>query len=518
VIVAAPPVVRWRWWRGIRLGLAAAAFVPVPLFGGKAAHPATAVAGQVTPTGTAAAFGAPGARGGPMPGDPSRRARYEWEPQVAEGPGGVLWAVGDSCGEIVQEGLCQLDMADLPRQPDAVMLWRSTDGGRQWQFVADPMRLPGGLADRPAGYDVDVAVSPPERPGRAALLSVVANWGGSTELAVSADNGRNWVTSLLDGFVGTGRPWLAAVGPCQLAVAFDPLTGDTAETASVPLVARYDVCSFLAGALVGQGVAVPESVTTVDPATDEVTRTDDVFSKLRAIGADLYEAMVVCDSSSLLDLTTLADPSCDGPGDRQTVQVAESTDGGRRFHDVVVATGTFRIDLADGTWPLSFAVDRHGLAVLVADTGFTILTFVSHDGARTWQQVPSVADPLHWGLAGVPSAAVAGDTYAVGWYASPPAPAGQRQAWYLATAVGQGSRPPTVRVLPTELATTNPGQPLLDTLSESFGAALVAHHAVFVFVESCSDNPPAAAACPEPPTGLGRQLVVRWAWLPPPQA
>jgi hypothetical protein len=427
---------------------------------------------------------------------------------MAEGPNGVLWAVGDSCGGIVQQGVCQLDLADLPRQPAATMLWRSTDGGRSWTFVSDPMRLPGDVADRPAGYDVDVAVSPPRRPGQVPLLSVVANWAGSTELALSPDDGRTWVTSLLDGFVGTGRPWLAATGPCMLDVAFDPITGDTAEVASVPLVARYDACAILADAAAGQTVAEPEWTTAVEPLADEVTRTDDVFSKLRAIGSDLYQAMVVCDQDDLVD------PSCNGPGDRQTIEVAESTDGGRRFHDVVVASGAFEVNLADGTWPLSFAVDRHGLAVLVADTGFTILTFVSHDGARTWRRVPSVDTPLHWGLAGVPAAAVAGTTWAVGWYASPPAPSGAPQAWYLATAVGHGTGRPTVRVLPTELATTGHGQPLLDTLSESFGAKLVDGHPVFAYVESCSANPEAAAACPEPATGLGRLLIVRYAWLP----
>lgn len=460
------------------------------------------------------AVSANGARSGPMPGDPTLRARSEWEPQIAKGPDGVLWAVGDSCDGIVADNLCQADLSDLPRQPDAVMLWRSTDGGRHWRFVTDPMRLPGGLADRPAGYDVDVAVSPPARRGQAPLLSVVANWGGSTELAVSADNGRTWVTSLLDGFVGTGRPWLAAVGPCTLAVAFDPLSGDTAEIGSVPLVARYDACSLVHDAVAGQGVALPESVTPVEPATDEATQTDDVFSKLRAIGPDLYQAMVVCDGSSLLNVATVTDPSCNGPHDRQTVQVAESTNGGRSFHDVVVASGAFRVNLADGTWPLSFAVDTHGLAVLVADTGFNILTFVSHDRALTWRQAPSVARGLGWALAGVPSAAVAGDTYAVGWYGSPPVPPGRPQPWFLATAVSRDGTPPVLRVLPTELATTGHGQPLLDTLSESFGAALVANHPVFVYVESCAGNPGAAAACPESVTDIGRQLVVRWAWLP----
>ncbi len=463
------------------------------------------------------AFPAVDARTGTMPADPSRRARYEWEPQVAQGPGGVLWAVGDSCGAVVQEGLCQLDLADLPRQPDAVMLWRSTDGGRRWQFVSDPMRLPGDLADRPAGYDVDVAVSQPAHPGRTPLLSVVANWGVSTELAVSADDGRTWSTSLLDGFVGTGRPWLAAIGSCQVAIAFDPLTGDTAEIGSVPIVARFDLCSLLHRAVAGQTVALPESVVPVAPATDELRRTDDVFSKLRAVGSTLYEAMVVCDTSDPVMVAT--NPACNGPGDRQTVQVAVSTDGGRRFHDTVVASGPLRVDLADGTWPLSFAIDTEGLAVLVADTGTTILTFISHDGARTWREVPSVAAGLHWLLAGVPSAAVDGDRYAVAWYASPPAPAGTDQTWYLATAVGQAGAAgpvagrPLLRVLPTELATTPHGQPLYDTLSESFGAGLVGSDAVFVYVESCAANP-AAAACPEPATGPGRQLVVRWAWLP----
>lgn len=419
----------------------------------------------------------------------------------------MLWAVGDSCGGIVQEGICQVDEADFPRQPAATMLWRSTDGGHQWSFVSDPMRMPLGLTDRPAGYDVDVAVSQPEHRGEPTLLYVVANWVGSFEVAISDNGGRSWSTSVLGGFVGTGRPWLASSGPCSFYVSFDPVTGDTAEVASVPIVARYNGCAIFRDSLAGQSLALPTQVAMVEPVDNEVTHTDDVFSKIRVIGPDLYQAMVVC------DVDPLPDPSCNAQGDRETIEVAESTDGGRSFHDVIIGSGAFGVNLDDGTWPLSLAVDRHGLAVLVADTGYSILTFVSHDQARSWRRIPSVDAGLGWGLAGVASTAATGGTYSVAWYASPPAAPGTEQRWYLATAIVRDGRAPTLRVLPTELATTDHGTPLEDTLSESFGAEIDAGHAIFVYVESCSANPGAGSACPEPSTGIGRMLVVRWAWV-----
>ncbi|MCL4422014.1 MAG: hypothetical protein M1115_02390, partial [Actinobacteria bacterium] len=397
---------------------------------------------------------------GPMPSDPSRKAHYAWEPQIAVGPSGELWAIGDSCDGFVQEGICQVDTADFPKQPPATMLWRSTNGGRSWSFVSDPMRMVGGLSDLPAGYDSDVAVATAPEGNHPPLIYVVSNWAGSIELAISEDNGHSWVTSSLNGFVATDRPWLAASGPCTLYMSIHPLTG-AFDVASEPVVAKYNGCQILAAAKAGQSIAIPKRVTPVEPLTQDVAATDQDFAKLRIVGSSIYQPYVTCDSDPATNL------SCNGRADVETLAVAVSHNEGASFEDVPVATGHMGINLNDGTWPLSLAVDSHGLAVIVADTGYSLWTFVSHNSGMSWKERLPIDAGLHWSFAGVPSVAASNTSYSVGWYASPPAVPNHSQRWFLATALVQGNAAPTITVLPTELATTPYNTPLADTLSES---------------------------------------------------
>ncbi|MHB1713062.1 MAG: hypothetical protein ACYCV7_17020 [Acidimicrobiales bacterium] len=475
-----------------------------------------------TPVG-APAMGTPSSslwRSGVMPADPARPTHYAWEPGIATGPGNVLWAVADHCQLVQQFGACQITTAGAPRQPDAVYVWRSTDGGRSWTYAADPIRLPGPgsvLSDAPGGIDSDIAVAPQRSPGGHALIYVVSNWIGGFEMAVSADGGRTWVTTEITGFAFTDRPWIAASGPCTLYLTVHPASG-AFDVASVPVVARYNGCAMVARSHAGLTVAPPTSVSPIQPLSNDVAATDQVFAKPVVVGSRVYVPYVACNAPATVALT---DPGCNAPGDTETLAVAISDRGGRSFRDVIVARGHLGINLNDGTWPLSLAVDRSGAAVLVADTGYALIAYNSLDAGRSWSPSTSPAAALHWPFAGIPAVAVAGNTYTIGWYASPAAAPGGRQDYYLAAAGGslQQRRSRVVdhlqslRVLPVVLARLPAGTPLGDTLSDDFAAALVSGHPVFVLVQSCAGSKAADPACPGLPANAGRALVTRYAWL-----
>lgn len=444
-----------------------------------------------------------------MPPDPSQPTHYSWEPGVATGPDGVLWAIADHCQLVQQFGACQLSPTSAGPQPDAVYVWRSRDGGRSWAFVTDPIRLPGNATDAPGGIDSDIAVAPVARVGKPALVYVVSNWVGGFTLAVSGNNGRSWATTEADGFAGTDRPWVAATGACTVYVGVHPVTG-AENVASQPFVARYDGCTMLASARAGVTVGEPEAITPVEPLADEATRTNQDFGKLTAFASDVYVPYVACDTPATAALT---DPSCAAPSDIETLAVARSTNGGRSFTDIPIARGALRINLDDGTWPLSLAVDPAGDAVLAADTGTRLLTYDSTDFGVHWRPLNGLSGQPQWPFAGVPSVAIAGARYVIGWYASPRAPAGADQRFYLRVAQGQlGVGAVRRLVLPVMLASTPHGTPLDDTLSDDFAAAIAHGHPVFILVEDCAGHPASQRSCP-PIAGVGRALIARYAWL-----
>lgn len=428
---------------------------------------------------------------------------------MATGPDGVLWAIADHCQLVQQFGACQLGPASAGRQPDAVYLWRSSDGGRRWAFVTDPIRLPGNATDAPGGIDSDVAVAPVARAAGPALLYVVSNWVGGFELAVSGDNGRTWATTEADGFAGTDRPWVAASGACTVYVGVHPVTG-AENVASQPFVARYDGCALLARAPAGVTVGEPQAITPVEPLTDEATSTNQDFGKLTAFASDVFVPYVACQAPADAALT---DPSCAAAGDIETLAVARSTNGGRSFTDIRIARGSLGINLDDGTWPLSLAIDPAGAAVLAADTGTRLMAYDSTDFGLTWRPLDNLTGQLRWPFAAVPSAAITGTRYVIGWYASPRAPAGADQRFYLRVAQGQLGTATVHRwVLPVVLASTRHGTPLDDTLSDDFAAVIARGHPVFILVEDCAGHPTTQRSCP-PIVGAGRPLVARYAWL-----
>lgn len=440
---------------------------------------------------------------------------------MAQGPDGAIWAIGNHCALVDQHGICEVDPAAPGFEPDYTPLWRSTNGGRTYRWIADPLRAaessahapdgPGKLAqDHPGGYDTDVAVAPVARPGRPALVYAVSAWELGTTLAVSADNGRTWSVSLLTGIPIQDRPWLAASGPCDLYMQYHPLTG-AYDIASVARVDRYDGCALADRAALGHGQARASSSTLVEPAIEEVTQTNSVMGKLAAAGGRIYLAYVACD-------TALADSNCSGRGDRQSIHVAISGDAARSFADVPLPGDPGLGPLNDGTWPVALAADASGRVVVARTDTHHVTLWTSSDFGRTWHRRAAPVDaPLRpWGRATVPTVALRGRRVAVTWNDSRSTPAGAPQRWQLAVArSGDSGRSFRISVPPTVLATTPHNELLGSLLYDNNGALFTpGGDLALTYTESCADHPAAEATCPGP-AGVqqGTTDVVRSAWL-----
>ena len=461
----------------------------------------------------------PGASTTVPPPDPARSAPWAWEPGIAADRDGTLWVAGNHCPLADQHGTCDLGLVKPSKHGDDVPVWRSADGGRSWHFLADPLRapgLPGLLTDRRGGLDTDIAIAPVARPGRPALIYVVSAYGFTSSISVSGDNGRTWRVASAAGLPFQDRPWLATAGRCDLYLGYHPLTG-AFDLAAAPRVAHYDGCRLYDDAVGGQTAAVPESDVLVEPASNDLTHTDQVFARLIAEGSNVYVAYDTCDTIPPLN------QSCTAAQDRQSVHIAVSRDRGAHFTDVTLPGIGVKPNLNNGTWPMDAAGDAAGnLVVAVVDTHHVWIA-TSTDAGRHWR-VPraSVDASLHWGNATVTSVAVSGRRIAVSWYDSQPAHAPGKQRWYLVVArSSDGGRTFDLTVLPPVLASTPAGQPLNDGLYDDFGTVITPNAVVLAYTESCTGHRPSERACPGPPAGTSvppTTNVVRTAYLPFPEA
>ena len=342
------------------------------LLGGAPAGAATTVA-----TGPAAFTVAPlpqatGVTFGPAAGNRNESV----EPGMAVDGAGTFW---------VGSNIDPNTSAD-PRAKSALSgedIWRSTDGGVTYQWVADPFNA---TSSTPAlgGEDSDIAAAPEKNSAGFYNVYATSLYVGASNIAISQDGGATFTTNPLGGVPAQDRPWLSADGPCTYYLTYHQLP------LFLPVVNRYDACSTTNQ---GAGLTVsPVSQTAVFMQNSAPGLSNGFNKPVVDVSPSsphrdaLYVPMEACDFQNPQDyinnLVTTAEqlPVCP-PGVNTYVEVAVSTDMGASFTVHRVATNT---NGEQQVWPTSIGVDRAGTVAVSWSDNHNAFFSTSADGGTSW--------------------------------------------------------------------------------------------------------------------------------------
>lgn len=169
------------------------------------------------------------------------------EPGIGVDGDGTFWVASDI------EPFAQHDTRALEAL-SGTDVWKSSDGGTTWTWVAAPFNDQSTSNPSLGGEDTDIAVAPVKNSNGFYNVYVASLWIGSTNIAVSEDGGVTWKTTAVNGEPVQDRPWLAADGPCLFYLSYHAIAPyDT-------VVDKYDDCNAADQAL---GSAVPPTETNV---------------------------------------------------------------------------------------------------------------------------------------------------------------------------------------------------------------------------------------------------------------
>ena len=292
-------------------------------------------------------------------------------------------------------------------------VWKSTDGGKSYQWVANPFYALAEESFGLAGEDTDIAVATEKNPQGFYNIYVGSLWIGATELAVSQDGGKTWSVNPLGGLPGQDRPFMAASGPCSVYVSYHWLPDYNT------IVSRYDVCGAtgLVPGATGSALDPVESTElflggAVPGLSNRLGKLAVDNSKSSKFHGSVYQPMDAC-PDDLSDPTGPEVALLDCPTSTEIV-VGISRDGGQTFHNRVVAkTGSKTVYI----WPVTMAVDDAGNVYCAwFDHGKSFIN-VSRDGGETWSKSVRINSG---GSAVYPTVAAgkAGKVF-VAWYGSP---------------------------------------------------------------------------------------------------
>ena len=330
------------------------------------------------------------------------------EPGMAIDGGGTIWVASD----------VEPYSVDDPRAQTTGLLsgsdvWKSTDGGLTYQWVAAPFNTSSSQAGA-GGEDTDIAAAPVANSSGCYDIWVASLWVGSTNLAVSQDCGASWVQVAVNGEPGQDRPWLAADGACTVYLTYHGL-------------APYntDVEEFSLPPCTGQGGG-----STVDP-----TQTN-LFLGNIAPGLTNRFGKVVVDTSPTsphqhnvyqpmqgCTVATIAGLPEEGVGCSTNAQIfmgisqAGPTVGTVWTNSIVHTTSNTTLYI----WPDTAAVDNAGNVYIAwmegpANNSHNIFMSVSHDGGSTWAAPSQINLPPSLSAAYPTIAASTPGHVEVAWY------------------------------------------------------------------------------------------------------
>ena len=304
------------------------------------------------------------------------------EPGIAVDGAGTVW---------IGSNIDPNTSGDPRKSPGAGLLtgedlWRSTDGGRTFQWVADPYGANGANSFGLGGEDSDAtAAREPNSNGKYNVYGVSLYLAAST-LAYSQDGGATFQLLQLGGVPAQDRPWVSADGPCTVYLTYHQLP------LFLPVVNTYDVCSATTAASTPVPTISPVSQTNLFEQNSAPGLTNGFNKPMVDLWPssphrhNLYVPMEACNLQSPMDylnntVTTAEQlPTCPS-GVNTEVEVATSTDGGASFTTSVVAqnsNGEVQV------WPTSIATAPDGSVYVAWSDNHTAFTSVSHDAGATW--------------------------------------------------------------------------------------------------------------------------------------
>ena len=326
--------------------------------------------------------------GGPLPPNPKVHVsrNRDYEPGAAVAPDGSIWVAAS-----VQFVTSSDDSRDKVISGEDI--WRSTDGGRSFRWIADPADLVGGGSQTAlGGGDTDITTATARNADGTFNVYAITAWAGSATLSISRNSGRSWTTTPVSSAAGD-RPWLAADGACVLY-----LTHKTLSTVGAEVVERFDLCSpsrSIVSSTAASSASPPHLLTAAGkPAVDHSLTSPHRHA--------LYIAVLGCGA---------ADAGCSGGGG--SLDVDTSRDGGRTFTRAHVAD-------VPGTNAEGFAqvaTDAAGTVYVTWGDYAHIVFGVSRDGGKSWR-VRSF-DTSRYVVAALPQvAADRPDEVVLSWYGS----------------------------------------------------------------------------------------------------
>jgi hypothetical protein len=338
--------------------------------------------------------------GGPLPPAPTSglQRNGDVEPGMAVTPDGVFWIASTINGDPRSGTGGVIAPKDDPLfSSSGTDIWRSTDGGGSYQWVAAPFNP---VSHRPGlgGGDSDITVASDRNASGNYNVYATSLWTvgtgvastvyvGDISVAVSQDNGRTWLTDVLAADVPMDdRPWVAADGACTLYLTYH------AGPTLLLVVNRYDLCNPVRTATGLTLVPVASSrqaptlvpLLTGKPGTyvlGDVTKPAVDTSPRSHYHHNIYLPAMDCPGLTPMQEVNRALHSPDCPNGNAKVFVLRSRDEGSTWSLIPVVSSTNNLVR---TWQVWAATDAAGNVYLAWSNTRNVYLNVSHDGGSTW--------------------------------------------------------------------------------------------------------------------------------------
>ncbi|MHB8718329.1 MAG: hypothetical protein ACYDAC_05495 [Candidatus Dormibacteria bacterium] len=251
-------------------------------------------------------------------------------------------------------------------------VWKSTDGGQSYTFVAAPFNAVQGQGSA-GGEDTDLAVAPVANSSGCYNVYVASLYVGSTNIAISQDCGKTWTLVPVNGEPGQDRPWLSADGQCTFYLSYHGLAPyDT-------IVDKFSLCNPTAQAI----GSAENPLQTAEFAGNIAPGLTNRFGKQVVDNSPssphqhrLYVPMEGCPTPTVQGLPE-ASVGCSTTAE---IVVATSDDGITFTDHVVSDTASQQLYI----WPDTVATDAAGNVYAGWFSGGVAYVSRSSDGGSTW--------------------------------------------------------------------------------------------------------------------------------------